>query len=294
MAAHDDASLLGVNEDRLIEEDDIIKLLPIEDASDIAAHARMVRLEPGLYALDVAAAIDGGDEGGEITLPAVHVSTPPSQRDSRAEIFGSGSKDTCWLGVENGTVIIRAPDTGGYVLITTYEDAHRPSSPREIVVRRIESRAPAPVRSQVLAAPPQNIAIEVHLHIEGVGDLRIPAEGWIGSLGRKVRLEAFGIRPLEALSASDIEYKAYGPNGLETPWISDGKLCGTRGRSLALTGFAVRLVAHQSHRFGVEYQGAFFESGIGGPVRDGRPCIARIADDPLEAITLRIFRRHDP
>ena len=142
--------------------------------------------------------------------------------------------------------------------------------------------------------PAKTIATEFLLHIERVGDCRIPAEGWVGSRGKQLRLEAFGVQPLESLAPSEIEYRGYGPNGRETEWVSDGRLCGTRGQGLPLTGFAVRLAAHQRDRFGVEYQGAFFKSGICGPVRDGAPCMSRILDDPLEAINFRLFERLDP
>jgi Clostridial hydrophobic W len=133
--------------------------------------------------------------------------------------------------------------------------------------------------------------MEALLHIEGTGDCRVPAEGWIGSRGRKLRLEAFSLRPLETFAPGEMEYKAYGPNGRETPWISGGKLCGTRGRGLPLTGFAVRLAADRCDRFGIEYQGAFFESGDVGPTLNGSPCMALLADDPLEAMNLRLFER---
>jgi hypothetical protein len=56
-----------------------------------------------------------------------------------------------------------------------------------------------------------------------------------------------------------------------------------------LTGFAIRLAAHLGDRFGAEYYGAFFESGVCGPTRDGAPCMGHITDDPLEAVNLRLF-----
>jgi hypothetical protein len=58
-----------------------------------------------------------------------------------------------------------------------------------------------------------------------------------------------------------------------------------------LTGFAVRLAPHVGDRFDVLYQGAFFESGVAGPHRNGALCISAIADDPLEAINVRVIRR---
>ncbi|TMJ68334.1 MAG: hypothetical protein E6G83_05275 [Alphaproteobacteria bacterium] len=113
----------------------------------------------------------------------------------------------------------------------------------------------------------------------------------VGNRGKKLRIEAFSIRPVDTLLARDIEFKALGPKGRQTPWVTDAKLCGTRGRGLPLTGFAIRLAQHAAERFDVVYQGAFFESGVAGPHRNGELCIPPITDDPLEAINVRLIRR---
>ena len=104
-----------------------------------------------------------------------------------------------------------------------------------------------------------------------------------------MRIEAFSIRPLEGLLPADIEMKAFLPNGGETPWIPGGVLCGTRGRGLPLTGFAVRVVPQRADRFEVVYQGSFFASGISDTQQNGDACRAAVADDPLEAINVRLI-----
>ncbi len=146
-------------------------------------------------------------------------------------------------------------------------------------------------RSVAVVDEAEEIQTEIVLHMERLGDQRFPGQGWIGNRGKKLRIEAFSIRPIETLVARDIEFKALGPQGRQTPWVTDAKLCGTRGQGLPLTGFAVRLASHISDRFDVVYQGAFFESGVVGPNRNGEPCVPPIADDPLEAINLRLIRR---
>jgi hypothetical protein len=96
---------------------------------------------------------------------------------------------------------------------------------------------------------------------------------------------------LATLGATDIEYKAYGPGGRETPWVTAAALCGTRGQGIALTGFAIRLAAEPSERFDVVYQGAFVESGVTGPRRNGEPCVPSRIDDALEAMHIRLIER---
>jgi len=65
--------------------------------------------------------------------------------------------------------------------------------------------------------------------------------------------------------------------------VGGARLCGTRGQRLPLTGFAVRLAPHVSHRFDVLYEGAFFESVLRGRSAMGA-VLPPLADDPLEAI----------
>jgi hypothetical protein len=96
---------------------------------------------------------------------------------------------------------------------------------------------------------------------------------------------------LERLSPADMEFKGFLPNGTETQWVRGGVLCGTRGRRLPLTGFAVRVVPHLADRFEVTYQGSFFMSGISAVHRNGEPCRAQTGDDPLEAMSVRLVER---
>ena len=137
----------------------------------------------------------------------------------------------------------------------------------------------------------REVGAEIVLHIDHQGDCRFVGQGWAGVRGRKQGIEAFGIRPLEGLVPSDIEYRGFGPNGRQTPWVTNATLCGTRGRHLPLTGFAVRLAPHLRDRYDVVYEGAFFAGGVVGPSRNGEPCVATMADDPLEAMHVRLLER---
>src|SRR5437763_345511 len=139
----------------------------------------------------------------------------------------------------------------------------------------------------ISTAEPRDIPTEILLHIERAGDRLFPGRGWVGALGRKLRIEAFSLRPLERLAPADIELKGYLPGGNETQWVHGGILCGTRGRRLPLTGFALRLAPHLAERFEVTYQGSFFMSGISGVHRNGEPCRSTHGEDPLAAMDLR-------
>jgi hypothetical protein len=266
--------------------------------------AHLVALEQGLYALEVGESSCMRGLVSKLRVPVVQVSAPRDEEDRTAEIIGTSGRGDTWLGAEGGTAIVKSPPGGAYVLVTVYGLPAQVVCVPDIQVRRLD-RSPSLDRSLPLDRPtngavvrsidpadePEEIGSEIVLHMERLGDRRFPGEGWVGNRGKKVRIEAFSIRPVDTLLARDIEFKALGPKGRQTPWVTDAKLCGTRRQGLPLTGFAIRLAPHVAERLDVVYQGSFFESGVVGPHRNGELCIPPIIDDPLEAINVRLIRR---
>jgi hypothetical protein len=261
--------------------------------SDIDARARTVLLDEGLHALSFPAAAPGGDGAWGVELPAVLVSAPLSNEFDPVEIVVSSGDAGAWLGPRGGTIVVKAPPGGGVVMLTVF--GIQSLAEFVIDVRRLDANAgtvASPPRVALRpAVAPREIRHETLLHIQMQGDRRFAEPGWIGNRDARLQIEGIAIRPLETLQPNDIEYKAFGPNGLETPWISEGKLCGTRGRGLPLTGFAVRLAPRLRDQFDVVYEGAFFDSGVVGPHRNGEPCRATPFDEPLAAVNLRIVSR---
>lgn len=258
-----------------------------------SAMATLVQLEQGLYALEIGETPCLRGQVSGLQVPMVQVSAPPGGRDWCVEIINTSGRGETWLGHEGGTVVVKSPPGGGHVFVTAYGLPAQIVPVPDVEIRRLDRPRSnsAELRSLKPVDEPEEILTEVVLHIERLGDRRFPGEGWIGNRGKKLRIEAFSIRPIDTLVARDIEFKALGPNRRQTPWVTDAKLCGTRGQGLPLTGFAVRLAPHVGERFDVVYQGAFFESGIVGPNRNGELCIPPIANDPLEAINVRVIRR---
>jgi hypothetical protein len=258
--------------------------------------ANIVAFEQGLYALEIGESPGMLGQVSSLQVPTVHVSALRNERERSAKIIGTSGRGDGWLDREGGTVIVKSPAGGAHVLLTVYGLPAQAVSVPDIQVRRLDRprsngaapRSPDP--ADYPADEPAEIRSEIVLHVERLGDRRFPGEGWAGNRGKKLRIEAFSIRPVDTLLARDIEFKALGPKGRQTPWVTDAKLCGTRGQGLPLTGFAIRLAPHIAERFDVVYQGAFFESGVVGPHRNGELCISPISDDPLEAINVRLIR----
>jgi hypothetical protein len=255
--------------------------------------ACVVALEHGLHAIEIgeSARVEGRAFG--LQAPAVQVSGLPGEQGRHPRILCLSGCGDAWFDREGGTAIVNSPPGGARVLVTVYGPPQRTVSIPNIRIRRLDPcslNGDLPKDADPAGAPAE-IRSEIILHVERLGDRHFAGEGWAGNRGKKLRIEAFSIRPMDTLLARDIEFKAMGPKGRQTPWVTDAKLCGTRGQGLPLTGFAIRPAPHAAESFDITYRGAFFESGIVGPFRNGELCIPPVADDPLEAIEVRLTNR---
>jgi len=262
---------------------------------DIEGRARIVYLNEGIHALTIGAISGPRESAAGFTLPATYISAGPSKDQNPVHIGLTTGAAPGWLSAEGGTVVAKVPPQGGVVVVTTYGITAEATLPQ---LRVLRVNGLGSIVPQGVAAPVEfskrsgrEIQIEMTVHVARQGDRRLLARGWVGNPGQRSQIEAFGIRPLEAITPADIEYMAIGPDGRQTPWVTDAKLCGTRGRSLALTGFAIRLVPALQERFDVVYEGSFFANGPSSPSRNGERCCSLVTNDPLEAIKLRVIER---
>jgi hypothetical protein len=263
---------------------------------------RLLRIDEGIHALRIGEiAGDPGAVGG-VAVPMAQLSVPFAEDGNGVEIVAAFPRRGPWIGRDGGTAILRSPRGGGVVIVTIYgTPAQQQAAEPVLDLRRLDGPVPpsdqlsapqvAGTRPAVAGPEDREIPTEILLHIERAGDRLFPGRGWVGALGRRVRIEAFSIRPVERLQPAEIEMKGFLPSGGETPWVPGGALCGTRGRGLPLTGFALRVVPQQADRYDVLYQGSFFAGGISELHRNGDPCRAAMADDPLEAINVRLVER---
>jgi len=260
-------------------------------AVEAAAAASIVTLEPGLFAVEIGPVATPSHSDGALTLPLVQVSPMPSP-GAPVEVLGEAGRGEVWLGSGGGVVVVRAPPGGGAIVVTSLGPAGSRAAVPAIAVNRLgreEAAWPSPAAPTTpFSGRNREIPVEILLHVERLGDCRFGAQGWVGPRGQGLRIEGFGIAPLEGLSPRDLEYMAFQPGGAETPWVAGPQFCGSRGRRLPLTGFALRPTPNLAGRFDVVYSGAFLNSGIVGPRRNGEACRPALLDDPLEAMTVSI------
>src|SRR5262249_44722553 len=149
--------------------------------------------------------------------------------------------------------------SSGDVLTIAVERLESRSLPAAAAVPA-ESDAPAPVEAPAAAEAPAlalvepppkplaspapdtlSIPLQIKTHIRSRGDMTFTDAGWAGRVAPGLWIESFSIQPLKQLSAQDIEYKGLTGTGFETPWLTEDQNCGTKGISVPLVGFAMRL-----------------------------------------------------
>jgi len=269
----------------------------------LAGAVSVVALKQGLYAIGIERSVE--QEADDPTTPSIVVTKYPSSGGEPVSLMAALGEQDIWFDQGGGIVVVRSPRGGGSICVTVLGRAASPPGHPKLTVQRLDSEPATgivPFANPVVAAlPPRatepnpeqghEIPLEIVLHIERLGDRLLRADGWVGNRGSKMRIEGFGIRPLEGLSPRDIHYKVFHSGGIETPWIGGPQLCGSRGQQMPIIGFAIRVAPHLRDRFDVEYQGAFFNSGLANPSRNSEPCRPRLAGDPLEAMFIKIIER---
>ncbi len=277
----------------------------------LAASVQVLPLTAGLYLFSVKAANPTNFSGtGQLTLPAMHVGLGPGVRSDQVEFISSPSTHGAWLFAATDLLVTRVNASGATLVLTS---VRAPTGDvLSIKVERLDTRtdvgataahavppatlaAPVPPLEKLQSGPPAAAAsLSVHIvtHVRTRGDMQFVDAPWAGRVGPGLWIESFTVRPLEHLSAHDIEYKGLTGSGFETPWLSDNAACGTKGMSVPLVGFAVRLrPTAATAPFDCEYSG-YFQSGLTvGPLRNGAPCRSSVANDPLEGIQVRLVRR---
>jgi hypothetical protein len=169
---------------------------------------RMMSLDEGLYALRVGEIGGTAEEVAGMALPAAQVGAPFAEDGNGVEIVACFPGRGPWVGREGGTVILRSPQGGGYVVVTAYGRPEQSAVSLTLDLSRLdrpptageeELRTTIGIASGGVAASQdqtQDVPTEILLHIERAGDRLFPGRGWGGALGRKLRIEAFSHPPV--------------------------------------------------------------------------------------------------
>jgi GT2 family glycosyltransferase len=317
-----DGAKMGETHEKIMNDASNVKpaqpMQPVQDEG-LSASVQVLPLPAGLYLFSVTAANPlTAKATGLLSLPAVHVGLGPGVRSDQVEFVAGPSTNGAWLFAQGDLLVTKINGTGAILIMTSLRAPG--GEVLSIKVERLEARAAAPEASRPAptAAPASSarkrslkhpakasrppvssaaatdgpLPLKIGAHIRGRGDMNFSDVPWAGRVAPGLWIESFSVRPLQGFTAQDIEYKGLTGSGFETPWLSDDKMCGTKGMAVPLVGFAVRLKpSAATAAYDCEYSGYFQSRVTVGPLRNGAPCRSTVANDPLEGIQVRLVRR---
>lgn len=300
-------------------KDEALTVSPGPVGSDLTASVEQLTLPTGLYLFSVrAAAPRRVPDLGNLLLPAVQVGPGPGTAIEAIDFMTGPRSQGSWLCEQGNTIIAKIIASSATLLLTSVRVPGEEAL--AIDVRRLDGvdgdmPASLPLRSQAISAdavglssklvaaapehidevtalPPSSVRLQTNVHVRNRGDLAFVDAPWAGRVAPDLWIEGFALTPLEGLSANDIEYKGLTATGIETPWITNAALCGTRGMGIPLVGFAIRVKSGAgAPQYDCDYRGYFQSGATAGPCRNGVPCLSTKANDPLEGMEIRITRR---
>lgn len=269
---------------------------PADGKGAINASAKVLQIGAGLYLLSVRSGVPRAAAPG-LRLPALHVSTVPGTPAGRVEFVPNVSANATWLSSPGDLLVVKVHAPGAALVLSSMRAAG--GSELAIKFERLDgsdrpttaAATTAPLPAAERRGPADGLRVHVGAHIRGRGDMNFTDALWAGKVGKGFWLESYSITPQEEIAARDVEYKGLTASGFESPWMSDGASCGTRGMAIPLIGFAIRPKGNATNAYDVEYSGYFQSGVVVGPLRNGTPCRSTVPNDPLEGLQVKIFKR---
>ncbi len=263
--------------------------------TDIEASATFLTFEPGLYAIEFAAAGGSMSDVG-LPLPCARLE-PVINPASPGRVFVAMTPDGGWLSRATSTAHVLAVGGRAGAVLTLYRPTDGTPMP-EVRFRSVGASAGAPAPQQRLApqTPPAEMqtgeTATLLVHVEGVGDRTQTTGDWAGDTSGQRSVEGFALSLPAGASPSDLEYQGIMGEDWRTPWFESGAFCGSRGLQLPLLGFRLRLVGDAAERFELRASGQFARHGVVGPVASGEDCHAD--NMPMTAMKVEIVPKSAP
>jgi hypothetical protein len=257
--------------------------------TELRVSANLMTLETGVYCVFPAPGSRSPDPA--TGLPGVRITRCPGMAGRPEAVSISTFREDGWL--DNTAALVRVSDGPAQVLVTIYQAAGQPAehAPRLQVLRLAGDPAVAGSEPPVPSAKEQRDP-EVMAHVQGAGDVPGQFGDWIGERGSRAWIEGFGISDKGPIAPGDIEYQGVLGRGWLSPWVDNGKFCGSRGMALPLLGLNVRLKGAAAKDYTVRYSATFIDGSAVGPIAEGAACEAP-GLAAMEAFQIELLPRAD-
>jgi GT2 family glycosyltransferase/glycosyltransferase involved in cell wall biosynthesis len=258
--------------------------------NELASSTQVLRLPEGLYNFTVK---EGGSlrDGPEtLALPALQVGIAAEHSSGNVHFLTGSSTVERWLAYKTDMVVVKIAGGDAPLLLTSLQQQDSPSLAVHIErlnVRQGSLASQAKDSEVYTQSAADLIRMRLMAHIRYVGDMGFDT-GCAGWPGQGMWIEGFAILEAGGLPLECIEYRGVLANGLQTPWLSNLALCGSRGEGMPLIGYAVRLKPAWAKHHECTYIGSFLSGAKTGPVEDGALCSSDLPGDPLDALEISL------
>ena len=244
-------------------------------APDAAKRITELRVSANLMTLDTGIFCVFPSPGSPVPdpltgLPGVRVTACPGLAGRPDAVSISTFRDDGWL--DNTAALVRVTDGPAQVLVTIYQAAGPgvDLAPR-LQVLRLSGDGTTP-QADVPAATPADREPDVMAHVQAAGDVPGQFGDWIGKRGSRAWIEGFGVTDKGPIAAGDMEYQGVLGRGWLSPWVDNGKFCGSRGMALPLLGLNIRLKGEAANQYTARYSATFVDGSAVGPIEEGNTC----------------------
>ena len=241
--------------------------------TELRVSANLMTLDTGVYCIFPAPGSPAPDAMSG--LPGLRITPCPGRAGRPEAVSISTFREDGWL--DNTAALVRVSEGPAQVLVTIYQDSGQvaDAAPR-LQVLRLSTDPSAPAlpadqgaRSGQRSDEPRP---EIMAHVQGTGDVTGPFGTWIGKPGSQTWIEGFGISDKTPLPAGELEYQGVLGKGWLSPWVENGKFCGSRGMALPLLGLNMRLKGAAAKEYALRYSATFVDGSKAGPVEAGTTC----------------------
>jgi hypothetical protein len=238
--------------------------------TELRVSANLMALETGVYCVFPAPGSRAPDPA--TGLPGVRITRCPGIAGRPDSVSISTFREDGWL--DNTAALVRVTDGPAQVLVTIYQMAGQPgeNAPRLQVLRLAGDPAVAGPEPAPAAPTPRDA--DVMAHVQGSGDVPGQFGEWIGKRGSRAWIEGFGLSDKGLIGPGDVEYQGVLGRGWLSPWVENGKFCGSRGMALPLLGLNVRLKGAAAKEYTARYSATFIDGSAVGPIEEGATCEA--------------------
>ena len=264
-------------------------------AEELTTSLQFLTLPAGTYTFTVKEGAPSAAAPEELALPAIQVGVAPAQSEGTVEFVSRAETMDRWLSRSRDMIVARISGGSASVMLTSLRS---PTSPvLGINIQRVDTDLASP-DAYLQPTPREEIETpgvfpaQIVAHIHRLGDVPF-VDGWAGCIGDRLWIEAFAIMSAGQVPPDSIEYCGVTADGLQTPWIGNRMLCGSRGRAVPMMGYAIRLKPEAAEKYDCTYTGQFVSGKVLGPFKNGDLCCSDQPLDPLWGIELYVTDREE-